>query len=823
MDTIPKENVVEDYLHSWQQYQEKKVKENNLMSEVEAIQENIEEALLKTQERKEQLNKEIKDRRAELKKELKKQKAAFEKKQEEANLERKIYLTKQLEKYIESEQEDIEGEYNKISNRRSALLTEADREAEIYLNKHLLPLLPQAAHQIFSDNQANVSRVDLDSARNRYVEKKTLEELEQALKNGTYQPVSPRIDFLSYFRKPKNGDSGAYEWIDVAKSFVLVGVGTAIIRNIIHFLFGWLGNLWAQIFPDFVNLISGLLNVLGYGPLFIAGICLIIAMISSILHIEIEQPFDNTVSKQLQDSDTMLFYLVAVKDYSIIELIRETVSLQAPPFAAEFQILLADENRINDRARELEYYKEDAENALANNEQTYPFKVSENMKESLIIDSFHCTLNSEKQPLIVTQLIDRLKECEIVLYKFVADSKAVQVSFKHELDEKLHILDKTRTEIFRLVELMNKYSKEWVSVKPNPYLVTIPDGLNLGLTPDPDNNDGLTDYWNIINHKNKAVVFNYDSSNDEHGIDIIRNFIASFLMNTTGIFLYYNLYYFNEDQTQAQIMKSAFIRNSAVAKNCLRFTNETDKKFLENAGGIFRNNAKTTIAETNITELKNGQATIFDPMNIKKYHFPIIRIDKKYANLSLLQQVSRNAAHWGVIPFVFINAATVEQSVLDSEFMEDARKDGRYYDMTSDVYATTKEKELVLCEEDYRKLGQSLVRIQIHQEAAEVDLARDFKDERLTEKHNDTVDIEVETIFEQQKIEVDASEKDSLYDDVVAFIKDDETVSISKLQRRFRIGYNRAACLIDVLEESGMVEQAEDGNVYMVNNLENAF
>lgn len=815
MDNTSKENLVEAYLNAQKQYHEEKLKENWLVSEVEQIRGDNEETLQKIKQAEDKLNEEIKDIRSNLKKEIKKQQKA-------ADCKKKMDLIEQLEEYLEEENGNIERSYNEIRKRRSEIITRANKAAELYLNEHLLPLLPQAESQIISDNQGHISQRDLDSARSRYVKHKNLEQLKLALKNGTYQSVTPKIDFLSYFRKPKTGDSGAYEWIDIAKSFMFVGVGTAIIRNVLHFLFGWLGNLWAQLFPDFVNLVSGILNVLGYGPLFIAAICLIIAIISSILHIEIEQPFDDTVSKQLHDSDIMLYYLVAIKDFSIIELIRESVIFASSPLSEEYQLLLEYENNINNLSMALDKYEEDAENALANNNLTFSFKMTGNRKENSSSESLNSVGKSEGQTLAVKKLMGRLKECEVALYKVNADNKDVQISFKNELEEKQCILEKTRIEIQRLVKLMNDCSKEWVSLKPDQYLVTVPSGFNLGLTPDPDNNDGLTDYWNIINHKSKALVFNYDSSNEEHGLDIIRNFIVSFLMNTTGTFLYYNLYYFNEDQTQSQIMKSPFIRNSRIAKNNLNFINESDKKFLENAGGVFRKNAKTTIAETNITELKNGQATIFDPMNIKKYQLPIIRIDKKYANFSLLQQVSRNAVHWGVIPIVFIDENTVEQTVLDSEFVQEARKDGRYYDIASELSTTVQGDELYLNEEDFRKLGRSLVRVQPWQKSFETNLLRELTDEIMNDSHTSNDDIEIDEIFEQP-IETCTPEKDSLYDDVVAFIKDDETVSISKLQRRFRIGYNRAACLMDVLEESGIVEQAEDGNGYRVSNLENAF
>ena len=49
------------------------------------------------------------------------------------------------------------------------------------------------------------------------------------------------------------------------------------------------------------------------------------------------------------------------------------------------------------------------------------------------------------------------------------------------------------------------------------------------------------------------------------------------------------------------------------------------------------------------------------------------------------------------------------------------------------------------------------------------------------------------------------------------FIRSDETASISKLQRRFRIGYNRAARLIDEMEARGIVGPADGSKPRKVN------
>lgn len=53
-----------------------------------------------------------------------------------------------------------------------------------------------------------------------------------------------------------------------------------------------------------------------------------------------------------------------------------------------------------------------------------------------------------------------------------------------------------------------------------------------------------------------------------------------------------------------------------------------------------------------------------------------------------------------------------------------------------------------------------------------------------------------------------ADSMDSLYDDVVEFVKAQQKASTSLLQRRFGIGYNRAARLIDTLEDRGIIGPA---------------
>ncbi|WP_341938468.1 DNA translocase FtsK [Marinimicrobium sp. C2-29] len=59
----------------------------------------------------------------------------------------------------------------------------------------------------------------------------------------------------------------------------------------------------------------------------------------------------------------------------------------------------------------------------------------------------------------------------------------------------------------------------------------------------------------------------------------------------------------------------------------------------------------------------------------------------------------------------------------------------------------------------------------------------------------------------------DAGEGDALYDQAVAHVIDSRKASISGVQRKLRIGYNRAARLIDTMEAAGVVSEAgHNGN-----------
>jgi S-DNA-T family DNA segregation ATPase FtsK/SpoIIIE len=56
------------------------------------------------------------------------------------------------------------------------------------------------------------------------------------------------------------------------------------------------------------------------------------------------------------------------------------------------------------------------------------------------------------------------------------------------------------------------------------------------------------------------------------------------------------------------------------------------------------------------------------------------------------------------------------------------------------------------------------------------------------------------------------SGRDELFDQAVEALREAKRASISLLQRRLRIGYTRAARLIDQLEEAGIVGPAQHGS-----------
>lgn len=57
-----------------------------------------------------------------------------------------------------------------------------------------------------------------------------------------------------------------------------------------------------------------------------------------------------------------------------------------------------------------------------------------------------------------------------------------------------------------------------------------------------------------------------------------------------------------------------------------------------------------------------------------------------------------------------------------------------------------------------------------------------------------------------------SSDEESLYAEAVAFVQEQGRMSISLLQRRFRIGFNKAARFVERMEEEGILPPASRAN-----------
>ncbi len=87
----------------------------------------------------------------------------------------------------------------------------------------------------------------------------------------------------------------------------------------------------------------------------------------------------------------------------------------------------------------------------------------------------------------------------------------------------------------------------------------------------------------------------------------------------------------------------------------------------------------------------------------------------------------------------------------------------------------------------------------------------DFTIDQQKAQYDDTfMNLEAEKAEEKEDIDMTPSENsgDNLYDEITDFVIKTQKASASLLQRKFKIGYNKAATMIDKLEEDGIIGPA---------------
>lgn len=89
----------------------------------------------------------------------------------------------------------------------------------------------------------------------------------------------------------------------------------------------------------------------------------------------------------------------------------------------------------------------------------------------------------------------------------------------------------------------------------------------------------------------------------------------------------------------------------------------------------------------------------------------------------------------------------------------------------------------------------------------------DIEIERIISHWQKNSDIEVADVppWETLLKEPDENEDDGLVEQAISIVRNQQRASASMLQRRLRIGYPRAARLLDQLEEMGVVGPSQGG------------
>lgn len=89
------------------------------------------------------------------------------------------------------------------------------------------------------------------------------------------------------------------------------------------------------------------------------------------------------------------------------------------------------------------------------------------------------------------------------------------------------------------------------------------------------------------------------------------------------------------------------------------------------------------------------------------------------------------------------------------------------------------------------------------------DLKQRGKPEYIHDILNENGALDPTGYTESAMIEDGDGEKDDLYDEAVQFVVKAQRVSVSSVQRRFKIGYNRAARIVEAMELAGIVSKME--------------
>jgi S-DNA-T family DNA segregation ATPase FtsK/SpoIIIE len=108
----------------------------------------------------------------------------------------------------------------------------------------------------------------------------------------------------------------------------------------------------------------------------------------------------------------------------------------------------------------------------------------------------------------------------------------------------------------------------------------------------------------------------------------------------------------------------------------------------------------------------------------------------------------------------------------------------------------------------YLASGKSVQRIHgAYISESETSRIVEFLQEQGSASYDDSVVAEVEE--EGDAVGQDDENADERYDEAVAIVCESGQASISMVQRRLRIGYNRAARLIELMEKEGIVGPAD--------------